>query len=63
MTTTWDCLSLGDVEYSPLAGGSSGIGPAIIVAGYGNGKLKVFDLRTQQQGSVNNLTEFICAVE
>jgi regulator-associated protein of mTOR len=55
MTTTWDCLSLGDVEYSPLAGGSSGIGPDIIVAGYGNGKLKVFDLRTQQQGSVNNL--------
>ena len=55
MTTTWDCLSLGDVEYSPLAGGSSGIGPDIIVAGYGNGKLKVFDLRTQQRGPVSNL--------
>lgn len=41
LTTAWDALSC-----TPNDIGCSGIGPSIVVAGYGDGSMKVFDCRT-----------------
>jgi len=50
LTTAWDHVNLGDGR------GNSGIGPDIIVAGYGDGNLKVFDIRSNQRSAVRNLS-------
>ena len=52
LTTAWDCVTLSDAQGSPLlTEGYSGIGPDIVVAGYGDGTLKIFDIRTNQRGA------------
>ena len=52
LTTAWDHVTLGDAQESSLTEGYSGIGPDIFVAGFGDGTLKVFDIRSSQRGSV-----------
>jgi len=47
ITTAWD------VEASKSK--SSALGPHVVVAGMSNGCIKLFDLRTQQQGSVKRI--------
>jgi len=42
LTTAWDALTC-----TPNDVGCSGIGPSIVVAGYGDGSMKVFDCRTK----------------
>lgn len=60
LTTAWDELTLNGTSSSG-ANGYSGIGPNIVVAGYGNGSMKVFDIRLSQSESMvlpgTNLTK------
>jgi len=56
LTTAWDFdmfgyggIGGGGALGSPSARGYSGIGPDIVVAGYGDGSLKVFDIRAQRK--------------
>jgi len=49
MTVAWDNIGHNDVQHSPYAAGFSGMGPDVLFAGYGDGTLKVFDLRLHQQ--------------
>jgi len=51
LKTAWDEVTLNS---SNISGGNgySGIGPNIVVAGYGNGCMKVFDIRTSQSESM-----------
>ena len=58
LTTAWDAFTLnggGESFGKSIANGYSGIGPNIIVAGYGNGSIKVFDIRSSRAGSVMSL--------
>jgi len=48
ITTAWD------YDYNS---GYSGIGPDIIIAGYGNGSLRVFDTRSDRGDPVQHLNE------
>lgn len=53
ITTAWDKFNLqtGNDTGPHIANGYAGIGPDIIVAGYGNGSMKVFDIRSPSYGS------------
>lgn len=53
LTSAWGC---GPYCTGSNDAGQSGIGPDIIIAGYGDGGLKVFDIRSNQAGPVLSKT-------
>ena len=60
LTTAWDTFSLNGSDKTlkkSFANGYSGIGPNIVVAGYGNGSIKVFDIRTSRSESSIRLAD------
>lgn len=53
LTTAWDHV-MGESRNNSISQGFSVIGPDIFVAGYGNGTLKVFEVRLQSQNVMSN---------